>query len=127
MSVCSIIISNDVNLFKGIELVETTPPTDIGAGETKDFDLKFLCQKVGDYKIQVNGFESGSFVDSIDIKIIISESLTSYWPFLIILLLIAIIILLAILLRKRTVTNMPKTVEKPIHIKEKSNQIQGKK
>ena len=112
---------------EGVELVETTPPTDIGTGETKDFNLKFLCQKAGDYKIQVNGFESGNFVDSINIEIIISESLTSYWPFLIILLLVAIIILLVILLRKRRVTKMPKTVEKPIQIKEKSSQSQGKK
>ena len=93
---------------EGIELVETTSPTDIGAGETKDFNLKFLCQEAGDYKIQVNGFESGSFIDSTNIEIIVSNSLTSYWPFLIILLLIVIIFLLVILLRKRKTTNISK-------------------
>ncbi len=96
---------------EGVELVETTPPTDIGAGETKDFDLKFLCQKAGDYKIQVNGFESGNFVDSINIDIIISESLTNYWPFLVILLLIVIIILIVILLRNKMKTKIPRLLK----------------
>jgi uncharacterized repeat protein (TIGR01451 family) len=85
----------------GIELVEATPPSDIGIGEIKDFNLKFLCQKAGNYDVQVNGFESSNFVESINIEIVVSNSLASFLPFLIAPLSIVIIILLVIFYKKR--------------------------
>ncbi|MEM2902309.1 MAG: hypothetical protein QXO32_06225 [Candidatus Bathyarchaeia archaeon] len=112
---------------EGVKLVESTPPTEIQAGETKDFNLKFLCEKAGYYEIPLTTVVMGKTFDSGTLEISVTKPATVSWP-MIGGLLAAIIIAGAVIFYKKRGfrrAGLPEAAKKPPEAKRKPMETVG--
>jgi uncharacterized repeat protein (TIGR01451 family) len=90
-------------LPEGIEFVEASPPTEIKAGETKDFTIKLLCREAGKYTVPFVLNVAGETMDAGEYTISVTAPITVGWPVIVVAVLVIAIIGALVFYKKKRV------------------------
>jgi uncharacterized repeat protein (TIGR01451 family) len=108
-------------LPEGIELVEASPPTEIKAGETKDFKVKLLCREAGKYTVPFRLIVMGETVDAGQSAISVTSTATVEWPIIVGVVIVAVVIGVLVFYKRKGAhrITVPKVAVKKVEVEKK--------